>query len=92
MLQSAEAGDTITFVDKDAEFHEIIVDLADMPYLKKMWDMCNIRLWTAFSTMYSEKDMIELAKNHEAIYKKVENRDGSELFETITNHFLNVSV
>lgn len=92
MMEAAEAGDTRMFIDKDIEFHEIIVDLANMPYLKKLWDMCNVRVWTTYSTKYSQKDMIDLAKNHEAIYKKMENRDYTELFETITRHFLNVSI
>lgn len=91
MIKAAKAGKFEVFMDKDIEFHETIVDLANITDLKKMWDMCNIRLWTAYSTQYSKKDLIELAKNHEAIYKKVESRDLTEVFETISEHFFIVS-
>ena len=70
MIKAAKATDIEEFLNKDIEFHETIVDLANITDLKKLWDMCNIRLWTAYSTKYNKKDLIELAKNHEAIYKK----------------------
>lgn len=91
MKSAAKAGEEQTFLKKDVEFHETIVDIADSPDLKKMWDMCNIRLWTAYSTKYSKKDMIELADNHEVIFKKIEARDPSEIFETIFSHFSVIS-
>lgn len=87
MVKAAEAGDVRTFLDRDIEFHEKIVDLANMPDLKKMWNMCNIRLWTGYSTRFSKLDLIALAKNHEAVYRKIKARDLTEIFETISNHF-----
>ena len=87
MIKAAKAGDVQTFLDKDIEFHETIVDLADMTDLKKLWDMCNIRLWTTFSTKYSKKDLLELANNHKAIYEKMAKRDLSDVFETVSSHF-----
>ena len=87
MVKAAKAGDYQAFMDQDIQFHETIVNLANMTDLKKLWEMCNIRLWTAYSTKYSKKDLIELAKNHEAIYKKIETRDLSEIFETVSGYF-----
>ena len=81
MYEAAENGEVQLFIDKDIDFHESIVDFADMKDLKKMWDMCNIRLWTSYGTKYSKKDMMELANNHLPIYKKAEDRDNTEICE-----------
>lgn len=91
MVKAAENGDPNTFLDKDIEFHETIVDLAGMSDLKKMWDMCNIRLWTAFSMKYTRMELIELGKNHEVILRKIEEKDLSDILETILGHFSNVT-
>ena len=91
MYEAAENGEVQLFIDKDIDFHESIVDFADMKDLKKMWDMCNIRLWTSYGTKYSKKDMMELANNHLPIYKKAEDRDNTEIFETIAGHFMVVT-
>lgn len=91
MYEAAEKDEVQMFIDKDIEFHESIVDFADMKDLKKMWDMCNIRLWTSYGTKYSIKELMELANNHLPIYEKAENRDDTEIFETIAGHFMVVT-
>lgn len=91
MIEAAKDVNTERFLDKDIEFHECIVELADMEELKKLWNMCNIRLWTSYSTKYSKKDLVSLAKNHEAIYRKVADRDTEQILETVLNHFSIVS-
>lgn len=87
MKKAAKANDFESFLDKDYEFHKAFVDFADIPDLTKMWNMCNIRIWTKYGATYSKRDLIELAGNHEAIYKKIEERDPTEIFETVSRHF-----
>ena len=38
--------------------------MADTTDLKKFWNMCNIRLWTAVCTKRSEKELQALAEFH----------------------------
>lgn len=91
MLKAAGDNDLASFLDKDIEFHETIVTLSGMKNLKRLWDMCLIRLSTAYSTHNSTLDLYALAENHVSIYKKLEERDSKELFETISGHFMAVT-
>ena len=61
--------------------------LAHTTELKKLWAMCNVRIWTAISTDNTQKEMIQLAESHEPIYKVLEERDEAKVFEVMMRHF-----
>ena len=87
MEAAAVVGDRDSFVEKDIAFHEEIVMLAHTTELKKLWAMCNVRIWTAISTDNTQKEMIQLAESHEPIYKVLEERDEAKVFEVMMRHF-----
>ena len=91
MKKAAEQEDSEMFIQLDIAFHEYIVDAVNMRDLKRMWEMCNIRLWTAYGTRYSKKELIDLARNHEKIYQKVATKDSDNIYEIVEDHFAEVS-
>ncbi|MCR5666670.1 MAG: GntR family transcriptional regulator [Eubacterium sp.] len=87
MEMAAELKNRNLFVEKNTEFHKAIVLMADTTELFKMWQMCNIEIWTAFTTDHTETAMVELAKRHEDIYETLKNRDEKKVFDVIIEHF-----
>ena len=87
MEAAAAANDRNSFVEKNVEFHQEIIYMAHTTELMKMWNMCNIRIWTAFTTDHTKKEMMELAKRHEVIYETLKNRDEAHVFEVMIEHF-----
>lgn len=87
MEEAAAKNDRETFLEKDIAFHEEIIMMAHTTELMKMWNMCNVRIWTAYSTDRSKKEMIELAKRHQPILNAIQNKDEEHVFEIMTAHF-----
>lgn len=87
MVRLATRGSNEKFMDEDVHFHQKIIELADMTELEKMWEMCNIRLWTAFNISASKTDTIYFAKTHWAIYDVLEQRRENEAFAVMEKHF-----
>lgn len=87
MLEAARKKDEKAFLNEDIAFHSAIVDECGMPDLKRMWDMCNIHLWTSFSTSNSRYDLSQLAESHKKILDKIESRNSKGIFEVLMDHF-----
>lgn len=87
MVRLATRGSNEKFMDEDVHFHQKIIELADMTELEKMWEMCNIRLWTAFNISASKTDTIYFAKTHWVIYDVLEQRRENEAFAVMEKHF-----
>lgn len=87
MVWLASEGKNEEFMDEDIHFHQKIVELADMTELEKMWDMCNIRLWTAFNISASKTDTLYFAKTHWAIYDVLKERREEEAYTVMEKHF-----
>ncbi len=87
MVRLATRGSNEKFMDEDIHFHQKIIELADMTELEKMWEMCNIRLWTAFNISASKTDTIYFAQTHWAIYDALEQRKEDEAFAVMEKHF-----
>ncbi len=91
MFEAAKNGDEKAFMEADINFHEAIVDMADTTDLKKLWNMCNIRLWTAVCTKRSSKELQALAEFHVPVYEALVNKDHENTYKTMREHFKNVS-
>ena len=91
MFEAAKNGDEKFFMESDIKFHETIVDMANTTDLKKLWNMCNIRLWTAVCTKRSEKELQALAECHVPVYEALVNKDSEHAYKTMREHFHNVS-
>ena len=91
MFEAAKNGDEKAFMEADINFHEAIVDMADTTDLKKLWNMCNIRLWTAVCTKRSSKELQALAEFHVPVYEALVNKDHENAYKTMKEHFKNVS-
>lgn len=91
MFEAAENENEKSFMEADINFHEEIVDIADTTDLKKLWNMCNIRLWTAVCTKRSSKELQALAEFHVPVYEALVNKDHENAYKTMKEHFKNVS-
>lgn len=91
MFEAAKNGDEKFFMESDVKFHETIVDMANTTDLKKFWNMCNIRFWTAVCTKRSEKELQKLAEFHVPVYEALVNKDSENVYKTMREHFHNVS-
>ena len=87
MKAAAQSGNDSRYVEKNMQFHEKIIDCAEMTDLKKFWNMCNIRWETSVVTKRTKKELIDLAQRHDIIYRCVANRDASNAFGVMTDHF-----
>lgn len=84
-----EAEDIHTFVEKDIQFHAMIVDAAGSPALKRMWDGLRLVEWTGLSAAATKNTLPELAKQHWQIYdllkKHADHTVGAFMFLHIKN-------
>lgn len=87
MKQYARSGEQKKFREEDVAFHKTIVQLADTTELMKMWNMCNVELWTAFNIISSATELIEFADSHDAIYEVLKNRDLTQAYSIMEAHF-----
>lgn len=91
MFEAAKNENEKSFFESDIKFHEQIIDMADTTDLKKLWNMCNIRLWTAVCTKRSSKELQALAEFHVPVYEALVNKDHENTYKTMREHFQNVS-
>lgn len=84
-----EAADIHAFVEKDIQFHAMIVDAAGSPALKRMWDGLRLVEWTGLSAAATKNTLPELAKQHWQIYellkKHADHTVGAFMFLHIKN-------
>ena len=87
MIAAAKEGDQEKFLDLDIRFHERIVEIAHTTELEKMWDLCNVRMWTIFTVAMSKTDMIVFAESHRPIYEVLKKREKEKAYMIMDRHF-----
>lgn len=90
MTLAATAKNEELFMEKDIEFHEFIVTMAKIPDLVRMWNMCNIKLWTAVITRDSRSELIAIANLHKPLYDCIMARDSVNAAKITKKHFEDV--
>ena len=90
VLHKMEASeDILTFVEFDMEFHALIVDAANSPTLKRMWDSLRLVEWTHRSAAVTKITLEELIRQHWKIYdflkRQEEHAAGAYMYLHIKN-------
>ena len=86
MQRAAAEGDNSGFIEKDALFHQKIMEASNNSMLIKLWKQCKIVLSTHFSATMSSKDLSCLALRHDEIYDALKSRDKERAIKVISNH------
>lgn len=86
MEKAAKAKDFNTYIDEDVKFHQLIIELSPNKFLRRMWNVFNIREWTVIGTRLSQFDLDELSKRHNAIFNALKNRDEEKLIHESRHH------
>lgn len=77
------------FVEKDMAFHALVVDAAESPALKRMWESLRLVEWTGLSVAVTRNTLPELAKQHWQIFhlleKHADHTAGAYMFLHIKN-------
>lgn len=76
LLQEMEQNhDLGTFVRLDMKFHELIMDAAGSPSLKRAWQILRVAEWTYVSSMVTESSLEERINQHHTIMGYLTRRD-----------------
>lgn len=86
MQKAAEERDNSSFIEKDALFHQKIMEASDNSMLLKLWKQCKIIESTHFSATMSSKNLSCLALRHGDIYDALKSRDKERAVEVISAH------
>jgi len=86
MRQAAVQQDSELFVDADVSFHEIIMDMACSPSLKRIWRFLRMADWTYTTTRLTTHSLFELCDMHELIYRHMSSHDADLAGEAMYKH------
>ncbi len=84
MDEATAANDLDGFADADIRFHELVIDAACSPALKKMWTTLSLAEWTNITLMATESSLEEITRSHRAIFDHIkrhaDHSAGAEMF------------
>jgi DNA-binding GntR family transcriptional regulator len=86
MLQAAEEGDVRRQVERDAQFHRLIVEASENRTLIAVWESLGIRLRTLITARKTGLDGRRLAEMHEPILDALRARDPEGAGAAVRRH------
>jgi len=91
MLIAAEGAHMTTLLDLDLQFHRTLVELADWPRLRKIWESLHPQTLTLYTlTTLTEWPPQMHAQRHLPVLQALQSRDADLAAEAITEHILGV--
>ncbi|MCC8163846.1 MAG: GntR family transcriptional regulator [Lachnospiraceae bacterium] len=70
-----QAEDNTAFLEMDIDFHTMVVDAAQSPALKRMWETLQTVEWTQISLMSTKASLSDLARQHWNLFHYLQNHD-----------------
>ncbi len=89
LCEMDEHRDLDSFVRLDMDFHELVVDAAASPSLKRAWRNLRMAEWTYLSAKSTESSVDELIEQHRNIFRYLKNRDESSAGAYMVLHIKN---
>ncbi len=86
MRQAATQQDSELFVDADVRFHEMVMNMACSPSLKRIWRFLRMADWTYTTTRLTTHSLFELCDMHELIYTHLKSQDAERAGEAMHKH------
>ncbi|MBR5218222.1 MAG: GntR family transcriptional regulator [Clostridia bacterium] len=82
----ANDGNLQEFTNEDTVFHRTIIEATGNQVLLRLWEQCNMKVWTRYTTLTDKESLKQLQLSHRKIYSALCARDKKEATETLENH------
>jgi DNA-binding GntR family transcriptional regulator len=88
MVRLSEADDARGMVERNFEFHKMIINASENSMLIRSWSLFQFSYWTTVTTTELRSQLVDLAKRHYSIIEALRSRDSERAAQALHEHIM----